>query len=385
MKVQQIGMVLGMNVVAACCLMMQGCKATKPGAGVQEPSPVVVAPEPEPAPVIDVKPLPPAPAPVIEAPAAPKARTVKPLPPPPPPAKQAVKPLPPPPPPAGESFVYTVRRGDSLSKISKRYNVKMGAIVAANPGLNPDKIRIGRKLNIPGSEPVVAAAAPAKKSAAVLPAAAPAANLQAPVKTRPAFKPYTGATKDYTVKNGDSLGKIAKESGISIRALKELNGLRKDFVRQGQVLKVPAEKVVAKESAKKAPAAAAKPAGEKKDAAAVKPAAAEKKDAAKPAPEKKDAAAETKAADAPAADAAKPAVETPEVKAADAPAAEAAKPAAETADAMTHTVKEGEDIVGIAIQYAISPSQLMELNNLKVTDTPKPGQVLKLPTHAKAQ
>ena len=51
--------------------------------------------------------------------------------------------------------------------------------------------------------------------------------------------------------------------------------------------------------------------------------------------------------------------------------------------ALTLTVKEGEDLVSIAIAYGISPSALMDINDLKPTDEVKPGQVLKLPANAK--
>ena len=60
-------------------------------------------------------------------------------------------------------------------------------------------------------------------------------------------------------------------------------------------------------------------------------------------------------------------------------------PAADTASALTHTVMEGEDTVSIAIMYGVSPSAVMDLNDLKNTDSLKVGQVLKLPANAKVQ
>ena len=58
---------------------------------------------------------------------------------------------------------------------------------------------------------------------------------------------------------------------------------------------------------------------------------------------------------------------------------------APAASALTHTVKAGEDTVSIAIMYSVSPSAVMDLNNLKNTDELTPGQVLKLPPNAKLQ
>lgn len=401
MKAQKLGLVLGMNMAVAC-LVLQGCKANKPGRELPPPDVTTVEPAPQPVeqPVVTevetVTPAPSVPGAGVEQetmPPAPTTRTVGKLPPPAKPA-ETKKPVAAPAsvaPAAAPTIsttpaattVHVVKKGEFLSGISKKYNVKMSAIVAANPGINPDRIRIGQKLAIPGSvtapkSDVMLAAAPAP--AGVAPAAA---NTTAPVKVKPAFKSYTGPTKEYVVKGGDSLGKIALASGISIRALKELNGLTKDTVRVGQKLKVPAEKVVAekavaeKSAAKKVEAPAE---AEKKAAAAPAPAP-EKKDETVPAPveEKKPAEPAAAPAAAPAADAA-PAAAAAEPAAA--PAAEPAAPAPEPAGA-TYTVKEGDDIVSISIAWGISPSQLMNANDLKDNEQLKPGTVLKLPANAR--
>ena len=88
--------------------------------------------------------------------------------------------------------------------------------------------------------------------------AAPAQEAEASEKPASGKKPaakkgytsYTGATKEYVVKNGDTLGSIAYGNGINIRQLKALNNLTSDSLKIGQKLKIPAEKVVtAKKSA----------------------------------------------------------------------------------------------------------------------------------------
>ncbi len=402
MKVQQIGLVLGMNVVAAC-LMMQGCKATKPGVGgpgYKPAEPVVVVDQPPPPPparssVVKVTEVPPE----LPPPSAPKAPVVKPVPP--VADKPVVAPVPKRPVPAvaAAGEVYVVQKGDSLSKISKRFNVKLNAIVAANPGIKPDRIRIGQKVKIPGAAPAASAvaAAPsapaAKKAPAAMPASASAANLTPPPVKTSSVKPYTGATKKYVVKAGDTLSGIAHDSGISVCALKELNGLERDTVRIGQELKIPAEKQVAaakkadgaKAAAKKAPAAD-KSAAAKKDAAAAKPADAKEDVSAAAAPVGADSVAEAPSA-APAA-AADSAAEAPAAapKSDEAKAdveADAAAPVDTPVSGRTHVVKEGEDLVSIAIEHTVSPTSLIEVNNLKVTDGVKPGQVLRLPANAK--
>ncbi len=374
MKVQKLGLVLGMNMAAAC-LVLQGCKATRPGTDnlpppVVDPGPAtrietIPATPSEPSVTVtpEVKPLPP---PAVATPPA-KVAEVKPLPPPPAPKKhpKAVAPV------AGGSTVV-VQRGDTLSGICVRHRVKMSAVVAANPGLNPNHIRVGQKIVLPGAAVAAVAEKPAAKvKLAAADAPVTAANTTAPVKTKSAFKAYTGPTKTYKVRSGDSLGKIAYESGITIRALKDLNKLTKDSIRVGQELLIPAEKVVAKPAAK---APDAKKAAAKKDAKEPKKEGAEKKEAAAPVAETTSLsnAVETAAAVPPAEVAPAPA------------AAESATPdSAPASSSATYTAKEGDDIVSIAIAYGISPSRLMDLNDLKAGDSIKAGQVLKLPADAK--
>ena len=44
---------------------------------------------------------------------------------------------------------YTVAPGDTLSKIAKKFAVRVDALEAENPGLDPTKVKIGQKIKIP--------------------------------------------------------------------------------------------------------------------------------------------------------------------------------------------------------------------------------------------
>jgi LysM repeat protein len=44
---------------------------------------------------------------------------------------------------------YTIAVGDTFSKVARKFNVKMDAIEAENPGLDPTKLRVGQKIRIP--------------------------------------------------------------------------------------------------------------------------------------------------------------------------------------------------------------------------------------------
>ena len=259
--------------------------------------------------------------------------------------KPEPKPVPAPQP---EYTMYTVQRGDYLAKISKRYNVKVDAIRKLNPQIKKDVIWIGMKLKLPGKLDVPAAAPVAKKPVAA---------------KKPAVAAYTGATKEYTVKSGDTLGAIAYGHGINIRQLKELNALKSDNLRIGQKLKVPAAPV-------KAAAVKAKPQKPEAPAAKAAPQPAEKP--AEPEAPAAPAAPQPAPAPAPAPDAA-PAVESVPVTA----------PAADSATATpTYVVQEGDDMTGVSIRWGVSAAAIRELNNLGENDQLVPGQILKLPADA---
>jgi tetratricopeptide (TPR) repeat protein len=77
-----------------------------------------------------------------------------------PPVLQAQRPaLPNPPPNPGNvthvsprftgTRTYVVERGDTLAAISRKFNVKLDSLAAANPGLNAKKLRVGQSVNVP--------------------------------------------------------------------------------------------------------------------------------------------------------------------------------------------------------------------------------------------
>ena len=243
--------------------------------------------------------------------------------------KKDVKPLPPPEP---EYTVYIVQRGDYLAKISKKYNVTINSIKRLN-NLKDDTICIGQKLKLPGKHEI---------GEQKVPEGAFAKNTKATVK-KP-YAAYTGATKEYVVKSGDTLGAIAYGHGINIRQLKELNGLTSDALKIDQKLKVPAEKV--------APVKKVEP-------KAVEP----------------EVKAPVEAPVEPVVEPVEPTVETPV-----APTVEET-----SAPAPTYTVQEGEDLTDISIRFGVTAAAVRELNNLGENDKLVAGQILKLPPEAQQQ
>jgi LysM repeat protein len=116
---------------------------------------------------------------------------------------------------------YRVARGDTLAKIAQRTGVSQNALSQANPGVQSAKLRVGQWLRIPNGSPV---AVPMKRSTN-----AAGGDGQPPV-----------GDALYTVKSGDTLSKVAQTHGISISALRTLNGLSSDQLLVGKTLKLPA-------------------------------------------------------------------------------------------------------------------------------------------------
>ena len=42
-------------------------------------------------------------------------------------------------------------RDETLAAIARKYGISLNSLVAANPGLNPKKMRVGQTLNLPPS------------------------------------------------------------------------------------------------------------------------------------------------------------------------------------------------------------------------------------------
>ncbi len=100
----------------------------------------------------------------------------------------------------GNIIVHTVRSGDTLWLLAKRYGTTVEAIKQAN-GLTSDNLSIGQILRIPVSQ----------DSQYFL----------------------------YTVRPGDTLWLLANRFGTTVDAIKNLNGLTSNALRIGQVLRIP--------------------------------------------------------------------------------------------------------------------------------------------------
>ena len=111
---------------------------------------------------------------------------------------------------------YRVRRGDTLGHIARRFRTSVSRIRRMNR-IRGSLIRIGQVLRVPGRND----------------------GNRLWADQAPAY----GAPKDalsHTVRRGDTLIRIARYYGTSVTALKRNNGLRRDLIYPGQVLRLSA-------------------------------------------------------------------------------------------------------------------------------------------------
>ena len=186
--------VVGVQVAALMVAMLsQGCKREQ-----APPPPEVVMPEMTDSsfPPIDTNPVPPdiststsEPPVVVDSPIAP--------------APEA--------PVVGSAMEHVIVKGDTFSDLALKYKVSAAAIQAANPGVDPKRLKLGQKILIPA------------------PSAAPAAGTPA----------VANGEQIYTVKSGDNLTKIAADYHTTVKAIQAANNLVDTRIKVGQKLKIP--------------------------------------------------------------------------------------------------------------------------------------------------
>ncbi|AZP05789.1 MAG TPA: LysM peptidoglycan-binding domain-containing protein [Candidatus Jeotgalibaca pullicola] len=104
---------------------------------------------------------------------------------------------------------YTVRSGDTLYAIALRFNSTVQQLTQLNSITNPNLIRVGQVLKVPGGSTPTTPTAP------------------------------TAPTTTYTVKSGDTLYAIALRYNTTVQKLVQLNNIaNSNLIRVGQVLKI---------------------------------------------------------------------------------------------------------------------------------------------------
>lgn len=300
------GVFAGLHTAAVTGLVLsQGCQMPRPAAVEPPPAPVMpppAVPEPPPAVLPPPGPVPPA----VQRPAVPPLADVTPT-------------------------EYVVQPGDSLSKIAARHGVSTRELAELNNIADPNKLRIGQKLLLPGH---------AGRPRMEKPTSAPRA---------PSVSGAVGAD-EYVVQPGDSLSKIAARHGVSTRELAELNKITDlNKLRAGQKLKLPS-------AAKASPSV---PAVHRDTPPTPSPS-----PVSPPATE--------------------PSMPAPQLTAPSAPVTAAPSPAptptlGSIGQPIRYPVSAGETLDSIAKIFLVTPESILKLNNLPDAAAVKPGMTLLIP------
>jgi len=121
---------------------------------------------------------------------------------------------------------YRVKKGDSLSKIAKRFNTSVKKLIAVNNLKKPYILRYGQKLKVPSTKSYLK-----KKNSCFK------RNNRAIYKSSLFSK--VPVYRYYRVRKGDSVHRIARRFKVSSKTIIRENKLRKPYIlRPGQKLKI---------------------------------------------------------------------------------------------------------------------------------------------------
>jgi len=206
------------------------------------PRPEEITPDPGPAPVELPDPVMARPNPV-DAPGVPE--NFDPVP----------RPTPLPPPSVRETRPYVVKAGETFSSIAVAEGVALNQILAANPDVDPRKLRAGQTIRLPGSGET-AVGVPEDEPPIPEAEIPPPAPLPEPAPVvDPAPPPIAAAT--HLVVPGDTLSRIAPRYGTTVEALMRENNITNPATLQaGMVLRIPGRSAPGPAQPDSAPAAA---------------------------------------------------------------------------------------------------------------------------------
>jgi membrane-bound lytic murein transglycosylase D len=115
---------------------------------------------------------------------------------------------------------HVVRRGERFTRIAARYHLPAGEIQAANPKINPSRLRSGSRL--------------------VIPAVAVPSALAIRATGKAVSQGHRGGVATHRVRSGETLIGIARRYRVSLRALRRVNGIPVEYtLKAGKRLRIP--------------------------------------------------------------------------------------------------------------------------------------------------
>ena len=101
--------------------------------------------------------------------------------------------------------IYVIKPGDTFFSIARRFNVSVDALLAVNPDINPDFLQVGQQICLPIPTPTITCPGPT-----------------------------------YTIRPGDTLFSLARTLGTTVQAILAANpGINPTFLEVGQILCLP--------------------------------------------------------------------------------------------------------------------------------------------------
>ena len=132
---------------------------------------------------------------------------------------------------------HTVKRGDTLWEIGRKYGCSISELCAANNLSRRKVLSIGQTLTIPISK--VGSDKPKALTESVNTASSDL-EMPPPVIEKPKVRKSSyGVTEEYTVQKGDSYWKIARKYGVNSPELMRINNTTSTLIKPGQKIKVP--------------------------------------------------------------------------------------------------------------------------------------------------
>lgn len=125
--------------------------------------------------------------------------------------------------------IYEVGAGETLSAIARKYSISMAGIASLNPNLQPDQLREGQIIKLPGAK--LRKQYRAEGSASVV--------------SEPQVTPATKPAKitQHTIMQGETLYAIARHYEVAVDEIIKANpGLQPDKIKAGQMIAIPGKK-----------------------------------------------------------------------------------------------------------------------------------------------
>ena len=154
---------------------------------------------------------------------------------------------------ASAKATYTIKKGDNLYTIAKKFHVSTKELEQAN-GVSTKNLKPGTKIVIPGkktdskpvqethnndlSEPAVSSKSVKNAVAVAVPSSGLSAQDPSKKEAAQAVKAPVEPSKYHTVRKGDTLKGIARKYSVSVSDIKTLNGLKSTKLSAGQKLMV---------------------------------------------------------------------------------------------------------------------------------------------------